>query len=231
MNRILLLGGGLRLSTTQRRTKAGGSSRSSLVVMTTSGSRPPSARTTRSFERRHGEAAVAEHLEQRVRHVRVGLVDLVDEQHGDGAGVVGPPSNASHSRPRLTYFSLLPSSCWSCASASRSTKSTWYSRSSASKRGWITSTSGGCVPAFRGGAGDLALAAARLAAHEQRPARGPGEDQRIDLRLAPQVAGRREAVGRGELERGRGSGRRRGFRWRVSWRSACAFSLRRISLA
>jgi len=53
-----------------------------------------------------------------------------------------------------------------------------------------------------GGARDLALPAAGLAAHQERPACGVGQDQRIDLGPAPPVAGGGEAVGLSELDGG-----------------------------
>jgi hypothetical protein len=61
-----------------------------------------------------------------------------------------------------------------------------------------------------GGAGDLALAATSLAAHEQRAACGVGQDQRVDLGSAPPVTGAGEAVALDEIDRGIGAQRDEG---------------------
>jgi hypothetical protein len=62
-----------------------------------------------------------------------------------------------------------------------------------------------------GGAGDLVLAAAGLAAHQERPACGVRQDQGVDLGPAPPVTGAGEAVALGEDELGIGAQRDEGI--------------------
>ena len=144
-------------------------------------------------ERRHGEAAVAENLEQGVGNVRVGLVDLVDEKHRDRATF----PHFVHRLPEAPGLDVLLVGDVEAA-LDLGVRQAFDEIDTVEQIQRLEPGMDDLDQRFpvsemrRRRTGDLALAAAGLAADEQRPAGGPGQDQRVDLRLVPQVAGRRE---------------------------------------
>ena len=150
---------------------------------------------TEVIEVRYRKATVAQHVEQRIGHVGVGLVDLVDQQDHVGSAVfhlfdrlpqeslpdvllVGTIQCAFDLRIRQAFDGIEPV---------QQIQSLETGMDHLDQKGGICHGRSRC-------AGDLALAAAGFAAHQQRPPGGMGQNQRVDLLLAPQMASPRKAA-------------------------------------